>query len=172
LTKKITISVPDELHEKMEKWKDSFNFSKVFQDAISEAIQKKENFQKRLTEVSTMEQVIERLKKEKTEAESDYFEQGKGDGLDWAKTASYEDLLYGATKFEPINEFSEHFISYDPERNEVLGDYFKEIIEENESMGFIETMPGNWVPNEFFNAWEEGWATGIREFWAEIQDKL
>ena len=118
-----------------------------------------------------MEQVIERLKKEKTEAESDYFEQGKGGGLNWAKTASYEDLLYAATKFEPINEAEGYFTDYDPGRDEVLGDYFKKIIEENESMDFVRTSCGN-IPNEFFNAWEEGWTTGIREFWDEIQDKL
>ena len=47
MVKRITVSVPDELHEKMEKWRSNFNFSKVFQNAVSGAIQKKEDFEKR-----------------------------------------------------------------------------------------------------------------------------
>jgi len=34
--------VPDDLYEKMTEWKSSLNFSKVFQNAISVMIQKKE----------------------------------------------------------------------------------------------------------------------------------
>jgi len=44
MAKKITISVPDDLYEKMTEWKSSLNFSKVFQNAISVMIQKKRNF--------------------------------------------------------------------------------------------------------------------------------
>jgi len=40
--KKVTLSVPDELYERMIEWKSSMNFSKVFQTAISGMIQKKE----------------------------------------------------------------------------------------------------------------------------------
>ena len=68
MTKTITISVSDELHETMMKWKDSFNFSGVFQEAIAEKIQRKEDFQKRLKEVTEdMNETIERLKLEKEE---------------------------------------------------------------------------------------------------------
>jgi len=170
MTKKITISIPDELHEKMDQWREAFNFSKIFQDTISEAIKKKENFKKRLKEVTTMEQVIERLKKERNEADKSYSEKGKEDGLEWAKVASYEELLY-AIKWEPMNE-QPGLIGYDPTRDEVLGDYFGDIMEDNESMGFVEKTYGNFLPNSFFAAWEEGWVEGIKEFWGEIKDKL
>jgi len=43
MTQKITISIPDELHEKMQHWKDSFNYSGLFQDAVSKEIQKRED---------------------------------------------------------------------------------------------------------------------------------
>lgn len=170
MTKKVTISVPDELHGKMEKWKDSFNFSKVFQGAISEAIQKKENFQTRLKEVTTMEQAIERLKREKTEAESDYFEQGKKDGLEFAKSASYEDLQY-AICWEPMNR-QPGLIGYDPTRDEVLGEYFDEIGQEDPHMEFEDTTMGHSRPNDLFAAWEEGWVEGVSEFWDEVKDKI
>jgi len=41
VTKRVTVSVPDELHEKLEAWKGKLNFSKVFQDAVSVAMGKK-----------------------------------------------------------------------------------------------------------------------------------
>ena len=32
MAKKVTISIPDMLHEKLEKWRESFNLSKMFQE--------------------------------------------------------------------------------------------------------------------------------------------
>ena len=43
MAQKITISVSDELHEKIQQYKDSFNYSKIFQDIISKEFQKKED---------------------------------------------------------------------------------------------------------------------------------
>ena len=48
MAKKITLSVPDELYEKMNEWKTSLNFSKVFQNAMSGMIQKKETLTAKL----------------------------------------------------------------------------------------------------------------------------
>ena len=41
MAQKITLSIPDMLHEKLTQWRSSFNFSKLFQEALTEAIQKK-----------------------------------------------------------------------------------------------------------------------------------
>ena len=171
MTKKITISVPDELHVKMENWKESFNFSKVFQDAISDAIQKKESFKKRLKEATTMDQVVERLRKERAETTTDYYEEGKKDGVEFAQSASYEDIQF-AISWEPMNALNENLISYNPIDNEVLGDYFRDIIEEDPLINFIETRPGNYIPNDLFASWEEGFVDGIQRFWNEIKTKL
>ena len=48
MTQKITLSIPDRLHEKLNEWRSSFNLSKMFQDALSDAIKKKEAFSKKL----------------------------------------------------------------------------------------------------------------------------
>jgi hypothetical protein len=173
MVKRITVSVPDELHEKMETWKNSFNYSKVFQEAISSAIQKKVEFKNRLKEKTTMEQVIERLKQEKTESNKDWFDQGKLDALDWAKAASYEDLLY-AINWEPMNSIGATVSSYDPTQDENLGGYFQDIleIEYKDVMRMIETGNYNYIPNDIFAAWEEGWVEGVSEFWGEIKNKI
>ena len=53
MSKKVSISVPDELHEKMAKWRKSLNFSKIFQDVVSNEIGKKENYLTKLKENET-----------------------------------------------------------------------------------------------------------------------
>ena len=66
---KITISVPDELYEKMKEWKSSLNFSQVFQNAISGMIQKKEALTSKIRNEIDFSSVVDRLKKEKVEFE-------------------------------------------------------------------------------------------------------
>ncbi|HSL41238.1 MAG TPA: hypothetical protein VK857_12765, partial [Desulforhopalus sp.] len=78
MAKKVTISIPDMLHEQLEKWRESFNLSKMFQDVVAEAIHKKEEFQKRIREDLDLTQVIERLRREKLESDGNCFDTGRG----------------------------------------------------------------------------------------------
>ena len=94
MAKRVTVSIPDMLHEKMEKWRESFNLSKMFQDAVMEAIQKKEDFQKRIREDLDLHEIIERLRSEKARSEGNFFDSGRRDGLLWARLAHYDDLRY------------------------------------------------------------------------------
>lgn len=171
MTKKITISVPDELHEKMEKWKESFNFSRVFQEAISEKIQRKEDFQERLKGGSNMQTIIERLKEEKIKSGEDYYEEGKKDGLEWAKAAHYDEIQY-ALQWETVKDIQQHqpgLFATDPTKDEVLGEYFGEVMKEDLYMGFDTNHD---MPNDHFIAWEIGWKEGIEAFWNEVAEHL
>jgi len=149
MAKKITVSVPDELHERMMVCKDSFNFSQVFQNAISDLIQKREDFQKRLKGDENMNAVIERLKKEKEESENVLFETGKNEGLRWAKMSHYDELMVIVNVENdkiPFQKLAE--IDYGNE------DFFSDQehpIDENFEAGFVE---------------------GVKEFYDEIQAKL
>ena len=109
-----------------------------------------------------MEQIIERLKEQKLETSKRYHDQGKDDGLRWAQDAEYEDLLYaqelGAIHINP---------GYDPTRDEVLGDYFADVIQD-----LADSMPGNRIPDGRFMAWQHGWIEGVREFWDQVKDKI
>jgi len=163
MTKKIILSVPDDLAEKMEKWNDAFDFSRIFQDAMSEAIQKKESFQIR--------DVVARLKKEMGELEGNYYEKGKTDGLEWVKAANIEKLQY-ALNYVPMDHRDEVIIAYDPTRDEALGDYFGDVMRADDRMGFVETTFSNSVPNECFRAWERGWSDAVHEFWEEIKGTI
>jgi metal-responsive CopG/Arc/MetJ family transcriptional regulator len=166
MAKKVTISVPDMLHEKLEKWRESFNLSKMFQDAVSEAIQKKEEFQKRIREDLDLGQVVERLRKEKMQSEGNYFESGKIDGILWAKTAHYDHLQYALHWNDLENAIK------DP----ILGDYFcrtnipNHRLHSNDSNGINNS--DTYYNSEYFLNYLQGWKQGIQQFWEEIREKL
>ncbi len=157
MAKKVTISIPDMLHEQLEKWRESFNLSKMFQEAVREAIQRKEDFQKRIREDLDLGQIIERLRREKLQSEGNYLETGKNDGIQWAKTAHYDHLKYALrwTDFENAT------------KDTILGDYFTEIFSVNHPMEL-----STYRSSEYLLNYLKGWKQGIEFFWAEIKEKL
>lgn len=171
MVKKFNLSVPDELAERIEARRDYLgSLSAIFQDAVAKKLQQKEDFERRIKEETSMEEVIERLKAEKTKAETDYFSKGKQDGLKWAKSASYTDLQY-AIRFDP-GELTAHGMMYPPDailRDERLGDYFSEILETHPLM---RPEDEDDILNDFAEEWLNGWIEAINAFWDEVSDKL
>ena len=157
MAKKVTISIPDMLHEKMEKWRESFNLSKMFQDAVTEAIQRKEEFQKRIREDLDLSQVIERLRREKLQAEGNYFQSGKTDGLHWAKTAHYNDLQYALQWTELENAA----------KDLILGEYFQERHTANRLL-----RSSTYSNDQYFLNYVKGWKQGVDQFWEEVKEKI
>jgi hypothetical protein len=158
MTKKVTLSVSDELSEKMEKWKDSFNFSGIFQEAITEAIQRKEDFQKRLKEDPKMNEIIERLRKEKAESEKEWFEIGKTEGLEWAKVSSYDELQIVLTA--DGDEIPMDLLNKNDDVNE---EWFQEQVYD------YYVLPRDTIADTRFQA---GFMRGVREFWKEVANKI
>lgn len=173
MTKKITISVSDELHEKMEEWKDSFNFSGVFQEAIAEEIQRKEDFQKRLKEVTTdMSEIIERLKREKEGSDKEAFVLGNRDGLMWAKAAHITEIEsvisaageadeIGEPRFSMLLDLTTSLMYCGEPRSEKDAEYLDEYLAERKK-----EMRSRFLP------WGDGWIDGVCAFYEEIEDKL
>ena len=174
MSPRITLSIPEELSKKMEKYKEKFNYSRIFQEAISRKIRQKENFEKKINEDPEIETIIKRLREEKMNEQIEFYNIGKQDGLEWAKRASYRELKYVAQEHEAMFEFTDKVISYDPTRNEIMGDYFADILEEykEQGMGFMEMGSSNCIPNDVFKSWEKGWQEAIKEFWEEIKNKI
>ena len=166
MAKRTTISIPDDLYEKMEKWKGEINFSGEFQKHISELIEKKERYKKRLKEVETMDDVIERLRSERDESQKEWEEIGKKEGLEWAKTAHYDEIQY------VFNWNIDEMPSSDIAEGESLMRYFEEIFNTYPQLG-IETDPyvESWV-NESASVFMEGWIDGVSDFWDEVASKL
>ena len=158
MSKKITISIPDELHEKMEKWKENFNFSRVFQEAIREKIQRQEDFKERIVGDPKMEEVIERLSTEKRQTGADWFDWGKNDGLDWAKSSHYDEIQFVVNGQEDPKG-----VVYELSQNEA---YFDDMLDDyNQEHGAlaINNLPADW---------EKGFVAGVCDFWDEVADKV
>lgn len=159
MAKKITLSVPDELHEKMNKWRSSINFSKVFQSTMKNIINKKEGFNKRISEDIDFSDIIERLKKEKEEFENKYKAFGQKLGMEWSKAAHYSDLLY-ALKWNPCEG--------NILKDEKLGNYFIKIMSKDPHLNIKESLKENKNLYKFLTGWKES----VNQFWSEIKDKI
>lgn len=157
MTRKITLSIPDMLHDKMEEWRKSFNLSKMFQDALTEAIHKKEEFQRRMQEDSDMSEIIERLRREKKLSEGNYSESGRIKGLQWAKNAHYDDLMHVLCLQSPG----------DVAKDTLLSHYFNDIDGTDEHLEFSGDNP-----NKYTKLFLEGWQKGVSEFWNVIKEKI
>ncbi len=161
MTKRTTISIPDELHERMEKWKGKLNFSRISQNAISDAIRKRENFKKRLKEDENMEQIIERLQKEKKESEEDVFEAGKLEGLDWAKYAHYDEIQLVLNAWDSQEGAIAEIMKHDTSESnwtwlsKTLSDF---------GLEYEDSIP--------FRTFESGFVKGVEEFWDEVKNEI
>ncbi|MFC1836007.1 hypothetical protein ACFL2Q_15020 [Thermodesulfobacteriota bacterium] len=175
MAKKYTVSVPDALAARIDAGREVLgNLSAVFQQAVEEKLNKREEFEKRLKGDDAMDAIVERLKSEKVKAEQDYKEMGHDDGLNWAKAASYVDLRHAATKFEPYVGGSNQYLFFETLlEDKVLGEYFEEMIREDPLMDELnpDTNINNFL-NEYAELWIDGWMEAVRGFWYEVADKL
>lgn len=162
MAKKITISVPDDLHEKMKEWKSALNFSKVFQNAVSGMIRKKEALKHKIMDEIDLSAVIDRLKKEKAEFEINIIERGKSDGLEWSQTAHYRELQY-ALAWNPVDN---------PTLDEELGDYFSNMLATYKNRFFATGKMAHNCISDFSEKYLSGWKEGVELFWNEVKDKL
>jgi hypothetical protein len=154
MSKRVTLSIPDALYRKLEEWRDSFNLSRVFQDALAEMIRRKESLMERLQD--DMPQIIARLRQEKREAEGSWEKRGHDRGLKWARGAHWLDLkkmlACGADSLlEDSALFPDSFQKALAEEAAEIGDDDREA---------------------FDCSFAEGWIRGVREFWTMVEDKL
>jgi predicted CopG family antitoxin len=171
MVKKITISVPDDLHEKMQEWKGEFNFSKVFQQAMSEQIEKRERFISKLEEYEDIDAIIKRLRKENEEESMDLFNDGKTAGVEFAKHANLQEIKY-ALKWKFPNTRSRNVINWNPCNDELIGIYFQDAINDNPALALEETIQHNYVPSKNLIKWLKGWKEGVKDFWLMVKDKI
>jgi hypothetical protein len=155
MSRRITLSVPDALHDQIECWRESFNLSRVFQEAVADMIRRREELQERLKE--DLPQVIARLKREKLEAEENWFEKGLSTGLQWARNAHFLEL----TRVVP--QKAESLAAPGGE----LQDYFRAIFKGEERAAALQEGF-----EEFRRSFLAGWQKGVNDFWSLVRDKL
>lgn len=157
MAQKITLSIPDMLHEKITEWRSSFNFSKLFQEALTDAIQKKEELQKKFSEDFELPDIVKRLKQEKQAFERKFFGSGRTEGAKWARSASYQDLLY-------VLNYSDTYELIGEDRFKA---YFKKIYREYELAKFAAATV---VDHE--RQFIIGWFQGVNEFWNAVKEDI
>lgn len=150
MARKITLTVPDALYSKIDQWRTGFNLSRIFQDAIAEAIHKKESFQERMAEDHSLPDIISRLKKEKAGWERSITEQAERAGALWASRAHYEDLIF------TVNTSSEQLFKM-PQIQAQITDTLKQL---------------STFPDVFNTTVQDSWLRGVRNFWDSVRDKL
>ncbi|MBM4327061.1 MAG: hypothetical protein FJ118_07840 [Deltaproteobacteria bacterium] len=166
--KKFNLSVPDHLAEKIEQRREQLgSLSAIFQQAVAARIRRKEEFEERLKGDEDMEKIIERLKREKAGLQTDYRKKGAEEGLRWAKAASYNELEY-ARRFDPTDEEG----LYDPAiplHDDLLGHYFIDALEADP---FTNPEWDEDELNEFAKRWLQGWLEAVKDFWAQVEERL
>lgn len=150
MARKITLTVPDALYSKIDKWRTGFNLSGIFQEAVADAINKKEAFQERLSEENSMPDIISRLRKEKAGWERKIAEQAEKAGSLWASRAHYEELIMA------VNSSTEQLIKI-PQIQSQITDTIQQISS---------------VPDVHKSTVLKSWLKGVQNFWDTVRDKL
>lgn len=170
MVRRFTLSVDDALGEKIDEYKAKFNLSEIFRKAMTSEVEKIEGVKRSATEGADMEAIIERLKAEKAEMESEAYQLGLDAGKEWALGAHYEQLVYAANEFKPWD------VNYDLSwhgnnmfNDEFLGEYFSEAMPESSEFRGLE---GATVIPAAGIKWINGWTDAVQAFWEEVSDKI
>lgn len=152
VAERITITIPDNLYERLQVVKEKLNVSGVCQKAIEQAVQIEEI--KLRTDIPGKEKAIIRLRKEKQEAGAHWKNTGFKDGVEDAEEFSYLTIkgLVSPADTIPIEIFEAAYEESFP--FERVKKYIKEYDD------FVE------------EAYEEGWFDGIIHFWEEVKNQL
>ncbi len=150
MARKITLTVPDALYSKINLWRDGFNLSRIFQDAVTEAIRRKEEFQNRMSEDLSLGDIVSRLKSEKEGMEKSLSEAAEKAGAHWASRAHYEELILA------VASPGEALFSMPPIQEELT-----RILDQFTA-----------VPDAMISLAQDSWQKGVCEFWAKVRDRL
>jgi hypothetical protein len=86
---RLTVSVPQALHDRLDRWRDNINISRICQEALERELRRLEELPGDAVALGDM---VRRLSKEKADGDRQWFSQGVADGMTWARGAGYVDL--------------------------------------------------------------------------------
>ncbi len=142
MAERITITIPNDLHERLQAVKDALNVSRVCQEGLEAAIRIEELKREKSPNMDTL---IEKLRIEKEQDVAKWKEQGVIEGKKDALDLSYSEFR-------------------DLESKQSITDDLTDWIEENH----FENMEG-FVDKDVFL---EGWLEGVLSVWDEVKESL
>jgi hypothetical protein len=143
---RLNITIPDELSERVERWRDRLNLSRVCQEAISRELDRLEQIP---SEVKSMHKALARLGREKAKVEQSSFRKGVHDGLEWARGAEYGLLKRWGER------------NGDAVLHDVLRGPASELVAGHQG-------DPTWDPEPY----AEGWIAGVQQFWERAKKRL
>lgn len=168
MAKRFSVSVSDSLGERFEVFQDKLSPSTIFQKALESAVDREERFSKNLKDGTDMQTIIERLKREKQEVVGSLYEQGRKDGLDWAKNVDYESLVH-AVNFTPPDYHGSMLDFSDRDADEgSLANTLYEFLQENPN---YHSDSAGCLPEEVVR-YVEGFLESVDDFWKEVEPHL
>lgn len=143
---RLNITVPDELYQRVERWRDRLNLSRICQDAIARELDKLEQIP---DEVRGMHEALNRLGQEKAKADRSCFRKGVHDGLEWARGAEYSLLK----RWGELND--------DGAIEEALRGPAAQSAKTHQNLDSGDTRP-----------YADGWLAGVQQFWQRAKKSL
>jgi len=161
MAQRVTITIPDSLHDRLQAVKDRINVSGICQEAIMHAVGIEEIKKQDLPE---SEQFLARLQKEREKHEIGWKDQGFEEGRKDAQLIHYVDFL----KLEDLLKEFAHG-KYDVERANYYK--FKEFIYNSP---FYKTRTMRHSSWKGFNPmlYRKGWIEGVISAWESVRDKI
>lgn len=102
MSTRVNISIPDELHNRLQAVKEQVNVSAVCAAALTSAVQVQEALNQAQ---GGKEKMIERLRAEREELENEWFQAGKVEGIESAENTSYADFTLIAEVYNSGDQF-------------------------------------------------------------------
>ena len=167
MAQRITVTIPDVLHERLKVVKDRINVSGVCQEAIMKAV---ETAEIKLQNMPDIKDLLSRLHKEKEEREvlrMEREEEGKRTDASW-KERGIQDGIKDAEVLS-LGDFEE--IVRLPLKDPKFGWILRERIRTKFLQGRLEDHKKTY--KDFVaRSYEDGWIEGVLEVWEQVKDKL
>ena len=177
MAQKVTITIPDDLANRLDAVKERFNVSRVCQEALTSEVFRQELVSK---ENPTMKDVVARLKAEKEQYYRGCEDRGFKEGFQDARTMSFPVLsrlgrsMYwvggpGSTTLAPLE-------SLDP-KTAPQGSHFYCAYNASGTEKMYPELTAHFTEGRhdpLFNqeSYFKGWCRGVAKFWLEVKDQL
>ena len=158
----MTISISDDLKEKLEKFKDRMNISKVCQEALERKIS---YFSSIPVDKKEFEELIIKLREDKVKFENEWENGGFKFGVEDFSKLDYESIQKIVSSLSNIEYAAVNYSPYDQLVNGISDDNFEEL-KDWFDRNYDKTS------KECFENWLFGYAKGIDEMYRKIEDNL
>jgi len=165
------ITVPDTISERLAAHKTAINVSRICAQAIEEELDYLDRLNELRKEGSEMDQLIERLRKEKSETAKEQFDHGLDVAKEWVESAHFSEIRKWAESIQAdtLNwhhqapyELPEDFVPY-------RGTWWEGDDYDPRSVDEPTRIPGN---DEEWIEFSKGFYTALLAIWETIEDKI